>query len=369
MSQSDFEASAFLTGFPGFLTSMLLRELMSRQPSATFHLLVESRFEQLALERATQLTNRLPDFEGELNVVVGDITAPLLGLSEEQHDAITGEVGVVWHLAAIYNLAVPEALAYQVNVTGTVNVLNFCESCENLERLNYISTCYVSGERTGLVFEDELDEGQGHNNHYESTKFWAEVEVQRRSADIPTAIFRPSIVVGHSKTGETDKYDGPYYLFKVFKNLPSWVPIPNIGSGNAVVNIVPVDFATKSIAELGLTAGNEGMVFQIADPNPMRAQDIVGLTLDLLGRKKAPGKLPPRLLDVALSRESVEDFMGVPHEVVEYFSHQARYDTSNTLRSLQDTDIRCPHLSSYLQTLMDYVDRHPDKGFMDSRRI
>jgi hypothetical protein len=65
----------------------------------------------------------------------------------------------------------------------------------------------------------------------------------------------------------------------------------------------------------------------------------------------------------------VEDFMGVPHEVVEYFSHQARYDTSNTLRSLQDTDIRCPHLSSYLQTLMDYVDRHPDKGFMDSRRI
>ncbi len=366
---SQFESAAFLTGFPGFLTTMLLRELVENSPSGEFHLLVESRFEDLARSRAAQVAKRTAEFDGTIEIHVGDITAPRLGLTEGVYEELTAKVGVVWHLAAIYNLAVPESLAYKVNVTGTIKVLDFCEACESLDRLNYISTCYVSGERAGLVFEDELDEGQGHNNHYESTKFWAEVEVQRRSDEIPTAIFRPSIVVGHSRTGETDKYDGPYYLFKVFKNLPQWVPIPNIGTGNSVVNIVPVDFAAQAIAHIGLEPGHEGTVFQIADPNPMRAQEIVSLTLELLGRKKAPGVVPPRLLDVALGSKSVEEFMGVPREVVNYFSHEARYDTSNTLRALQDTEIRCPHLSSYLQTLMDYVDRNPDQGFLDARRV
>lgn len=365
----DLTGTSFLTGFPGFLTSMLLRELVQALPEGTFHLLVEARFESLARQRVAALRDRYPKFEGELHLHVGDITAPRLGLSDETWSELTARVATVWHLAAIYNLAVPESLAYKVNVSGTIGVLDFCEACSKLERFNYISTCYVSGERTGLIFEDELDEGQGHNNHYESTKFWAEVEVQRRSHEIPTAIFRPSIVVGDSQTGETDKYDGPYYLFQVFKNLPSWMPVPNIGRGEAVVNIIPADFAARALAHIGLEEGHEGTVFQLADPNPMKARDIVALTLDLLGRKKAPGTVPPKLLDAALANRKVEEFMGVPREVVDYFNHEARYDTSNTLRALGDTEIRSPHLSSYLQTLMDYVDRHPDKSFLDSRRI
>lgn len=359
---------ALITGFPGFLTSMLLRELMRTNPDGEFHLLVESRYHEVARTRLAR-TRELADFAGKAELHVGDITAPRIGLSEETWDELTAKVENVWHLAAIYNLGVPESLAYKVNVSGTIKVLDFCEACDGLERFNYVSTCYVSGERTGLIFEDELDEGQGHNNHYESTKFWAEVEVQRRSAEIPTAIFRPSIVVGDSETGETDKYDGPYYLFKVFKNLPSWMPIPNIGSGEAVVNIVPVDFVVSAMVHIGLRAGFDGTVYQLADPNPMRARDIVGLTLDLLGRRKAPGTVPPKVLDVALSSNQMEELLGVPREVVDYFTHKARYDTSNTLRALQDTNIRCPHLSSYLQTLMDHVDRNPEKSFLDARRV
>ncbi len=70
--------------------------------------------------------------------------------------ASSGEIVSVFHLAAIYNLAVPLEIAQRVNVDGTGNVLDLCAGCKNLERLNYVSTAYVAGERKGVVYEHEL---------------------------------------------------------------------------------------------------------------------------------------------------------------------------------------------------------------------
>ena len=84
----------------------------------------------------------------------------------------------------------------------------------SLERLAYISTAYVAGDRHGVVYEHELALGQGFKNHYESTKFQAEVWVRERMHRVPTTILRPAIVVGDSQTGETEKFDGPYYLLR-----------------------------------------------------------------------------------------------------------------------------------------------------------
>jgi thioester reductase-like protein len=356
------EANTLVTGFPGFLASRMLREILAYEPTGTFYFLVEPRFREEAERRLKHIQRDFPDFEGHWELVEGDITDELLGVGEERYRKLADEINAVWHLAAIYDLSVAEAVAYRVNVRGTIHVLDFCEQCDDFRRLNYISTCYVSGERDGLVYEDELDEGQGHKNHYESTKFWAEVEVQRRWMKIPTAIFRPAIVVGDSQTGETDKYDGPYYLFKFLDKLPSWMPVPNIGQGDAVVNIAPVDFVTEALGFLGLKEETDGKVFQLADPNPMRSRDIYSLAMDCLDRAPALGSVPTRLVDLALSNEKVESLVGMPEEVVAYFEKGPRYDTSNTERALEGTSIRCPHLSTYMQTLVDYFLRHPEKG-------
>lgn len=358
-----------VTGFPGFLAENLLDRLVDVQEEATFYLLIQSKFRAVAERCLERLEGDHPDFAGRWELVEGDITDRFLGFGEERYHELAETVGTVWHLAAIYDLAVPEQIAYRVNVTGTIHVLDFCEACDDLRRLNYISTCYVSGEREGLIYEDELDEGQGHKNHYESTKFWAEVEVQRRSHQIPTAIFRPGIVVGDSTTGETAKYDGPYYLIKLLNRLPNWLPMVNIGKGETTVNLVPVDFVCDALAFLGLKEGVEGQIFQLADPNPMRARDVVALTLDCMNRAPAIATVPSGLVNAALRRERVEDLMGMPREALVYFNHDARYDTSNTQRELKETAIRCPHLSTYMQTLVDYFLRHPEKDFLDERRV
>ena len=118
-----------------------------------------------------------------------------------------------------------------MNVEGTGNVLELCEGCSELERLNYVSTAYVAGERTGVVYEHELALGQGFKNHYESTKFQAEVWVREALDRVPTTIYRPAIVVGDSKTGETQKFDGPYYMLRTISvSMERGMPIPQFGA-------------------------------------------------------------------------------------------------------------------------------------------
>jgi thioester reductase-like protein len=355
------DGDVLMTGFPGFLASRLVREMFAYGPEGTLFFLVEPRYRQEAERRMETIEAEFPGFEGDWEIVSGDITDEQLGFDEETYEDLADRVNVVWHLAAIYDLAVAEAVAYRVNVRGTIHVLDFCEQCDDLQRLNYISTSYVSGTRGGTVYEDELDEGQGHNNHYESTKFWAEVEVQRRRSKLPTAIFRPGIVVGDSQTGETDKYDGPYYLMRLLHKLPNWMPVPNIGEGDCVVNLVPVDYVTETMAFLGLQEGADGQVYQVADPQPMKARDIFSMILDCMDRAPAIGRVPAGLANVALGNEQVSSFAELPREALIYFNHGARYDTSNVDRALEGTPIRCPHLSTYMQTLVDYFLRHPDR--------
>lgn len=365
------EVAALITGFPGFLATYLLEELIERQPDGTFWFLVEPRFAGAAAERLGQIRDEHPDFSGRFEVITGDITDERLGLTANDYAQLTKEVGVVWHLAAIYDLAVPEVKAYQVNVGGTNHVLDFCEACSDFRRLNYISTCFVSGERQGTVYETELDEGQSHHNHYESTKFWAEVEVRRRmeTDDLPATILRPAMVVGHSRTGQTEKYDGPYYLLRMLRKYPDWLPFPNIGTGESLANIVPVDFVAQACATIGLDPDAPAQTFHIADSNPMRAKDIVALALELMHKAPPMGRVPPRLVEALLGSDSIEELVGVPREVARYFTQNVRYDTRNCQEALEGTDVWCPHLSTYLQVLLDYVDLNPEQGFMDNRRI
>ncbi len=349
----------FITGFPGFLSHQLLQRLVA-STDAPIHLLVLPHTLDDARQQIADLDYRTPGTAERCQLHPGDITEPRLGLPDDTFDELTSSVATVWHLAAIYDLAVDEEIAYRVNVHGTIQVLDFCEACDDLQKLNYVSTCYVAGKRSGQILETELDRGQHHYNHYESTKFWAEVEVQRRRDDIPTTIFRPSIVVGDSQSGEIPKYDGPYYVFQLLHRLPEWLPIPKIGRGDTPANLVPVDFVTDAMVELGLREDTTDQVFHLADPMPMTSAEVVDQILDALDRPPSMGRLPLNWVMRALENESVEAWTGVPREALIYFHHEGRFDTTHTREALADTSIMCPPLPIYLGTLLDFFLEHPD---------
>ncbi|WP_231563823.1 SDR family oxidoreductase, partial [Anoxybacillus sp. KU2-6(11)] len=88
----------------------------------------------------------------------------------------------VFHLAAIYDLAVPEDIARMVNVEGTKQVNEWVSFLPHLQRYVYFSTAYVSGTRQGVIFEHELDKGQSFKNHYEKDEISCRSSCTRSSA-------------------------------------------------------------------------------------------------------------------------------------------------------------------------------------------
>lgn len=335
-----------LTGFPGFLAGRLVPRLLADDEEARIVALVEPRM----VERARALA---PD---GLDVQPGDITDPRLGLDERTYERLTGEVSAVFHLAAIYDLAVGADLAERVNVEGTQHVVDFCRRCPNLERHHYVSTAYVAGRRSGVVLEDELAEGQDFKNFYESTKFAAEVVVRAAMEDVPTTIYRPAIVVGDSQTGETQKFDGPYYLLR---SMGAPGPVVQIGHGDAPFNVVPVDFVVDAIAAGARDAEATGHTLHLVDPEPVTATEVTRLLARAYRHTEPSLRIPPGVVDRLLRFRVVRRMLGgTPRESIVYLNHPVTFDTGQASAVLGRNGLRCPRFPEYVDAMVGFYAEH-----------
>ena len=349
--------SHLVTGFPGFIGRRLVAALIERDASDRVIALVEPRMVPVAREAVSELAD-----PARVEVLEGDITAHHLGLGEDRYRRLAAETTVVHHLAAIYDLAVPVAIAQLVNVNGTGNVLDFCRDVERLERLNYVSTAYVAGERTGVVYEHELNLGQGFKNHYESTKFQAEVWVRASMDEIPTTVFRPAIVVGDSVTGETQKFDGPYYALRfIAATAERGMPVANIGRGAVPFNVVPVDFIVTALTELGRSESALGETLHLCDPDPLNAGEMFELLCDLYPARKASYRVPPAIVAAALHVRPIRNlYGGTPPQSIRYLNHPVRYDTRRATELLAEVGLNCPGFASYAPAMVSFFREHED---------
>jgi thioester reductase-like protein len=340
-----------LTGFPGFIGRRLADRLIA--DGATLTALVEPRMGEAARQAAPH----------GLEVLEGDITERRLGLADPDWERLTAEVTTVFHLAAIYDLAVPIEIAQRVNVDGTGNVLELCAACERLERLNNVSTAYVAGLRTGIVYEHELVLGQGFKNHYESTKFQAEVWVREAMDRVPTTIYRPAIVVGDSRSGETQKFDGPYYMLRVVSAAERrGLPIPQFGRAEAPFNVVPVDFVVDALAAGGREPEAVGQTLHLVDPEPVTASELLRiLSREYAGRE--PGyRMPAGVVTALLRLRAVRRaFGGAPRESIQYLNHPVRFDTRRTADVLARAGLRVPRFKEYVGAMVRYFREHEDE--------
>jgi thioester reductase-like protein len=351
--------TALITGFPGFIACRLVRRMVQEKQYEAIHLLVERRFIFRAQKWCLEMEQQCPNFAGRWRIVEGDICRPYLGIDENLRAEVCDPVTQIWHLAAVYDLAVGQSMAYRVNVTGTDNVLDLAGNIDGLDRLFYVSTCYVAGDRTGRIYEDELDCGQDFKNHYESTKFWAELRVQARRPDLPITIFRPAIVVGDSTTGEINKADGPYHMLRLLQLWPRWLPALHLGPSKTPFNVVPVDFVTRAMLTLSSIKESSGRVFQLADPTPRTARDLLNLSVAALQRAPAIATLPGRVASLALNWSPVRDALHIPPQSLAYLDHDAHFDVSNTAELLEDTLV-CPEIESYWPRVVGFARAHPE---------
>jgi thioester reductase-like protein len=349
------DRTLLLTGYPGFLAGRLVPGLLAADPELRIVALVQPSL--VARARALAPPPRV-------EIVAGDITDRRLGLTDLAYDRLARSVSVVYHLAALYDLAVGAEPAERVNVGGTQHVLDFCRSATALQRHHYVSTAYVAGLRSGRVLESELAEGQTFKNHYESTKFAAEVLVRASMDDLPTTVYRPAIVVGDSRTGETPKFDGPYFLLRALA-APLGPVRMQVGHGEAPFNVVPVDFVIDALVAGAQDPEAAGRTLHLVDPEPITTVAMLRMLAEAYDGRAPNLRLPPALVDAALRLAPVRRLMGgIPHESIRYANHPVSFDVTQAAEVLGRQGLRCPPFRDYVEPMVAFFRAHEaDPGF------
>ena len=352
----------FLTGYPGFLTSGIIRQLIHDHQTDIEHiyLLVLPHLKEQATKEITHLAKNADMNSNFFTIVTGDITKPNLAIPDSINQTLQSCVTHVFHLAAIYDLAVPKAAAFDVNVNGTYQVNNWVKTLTKLKRYIYFSTAYVSGTRSGRIYEHELIKGQTFKNHYEKTKYDAELLVEDLKKSVPTTIIRPGVVKGDAKTGKTIKFDGLYFLLNFLENVRFLPIIPYFGAGEPEGNFVPADYILQATSYLAMAPVGEGKTYHLTDPKPYKMWELQKMLTEHYLGKTPKGRIPVSLAKMPLHFAPVRKWLQVEKEAMDYFTIHSSYDCSQTITDLKGSGIECADLKDTLRPMIDFYRKYKD---------
>ncbi|GMR49001.1 hypothetical protein PMAYCL1PPCAC_19196, partial [Pristionchus mayeri] len=229
--------TVFLTGGSGFVGKVLIEKLLKDVPHVErLYVLVRPAKGKTAEQRWADINsgvlfNRVrlgcPEALEKVVPVEGDISLDDMGLTEEDLGRVLAETSVVLHCAATVRFNDILRNAIELNVKGVQRMIGICKRMPKLESFVHCSTAYVNVDKEGEIEEkqykvicdpyklieaqswmtDEMLDGvteamtPKYFNTYCFTKHVAEELVKRECGDLPTLIFRPSIIAGIWKDG------------------------------------------------------------------------------------------------------------------------------------------------------------------------
>ncbi|MDP4085748.1 MAG: SDR family oxidoreductase [Bacillota bacterium] len=355
------EKGYFFTGFPGFICNQLIREVLQRnnRKGVVAVLVLPGMMEKARMEKKVIMKEfDLP--ESSFMIIEGNITMPALSILEETQKILEETITHVFHLAAIYDLAVPKDIAYEVNVKGTENVNQWVQKLPHLKRYTYFSTAYVAGTREGKLYEHELILPASFKNFYEETKYYAEQLVEELKKVVPVTIIRPGIVKGHSKTGETVKFDGPYFILNFLDRLRFLPIMPRLGKSNSVVNLVPIDYIIQATTYLSFLDDGANKTYHLTDPNPYSVSDLYEMLMKELTNKVPKGTLPLTMAKWGLSIRPLRKFLKVEKEALDYFTWKGEFDCTEVQNDLMGSGISCPDFKEGVREMVAFYSRNKE---------
>jgi len=353
MVRPGYDEVVLLTGFPSFAARKLCGELLRDGGPRTFvHAVVPAAFAAAAQSALAELPAGQRD---RVALVEGDAAAMDLGLSGAEFKSLASEVDRIHHMAQVSYLAADRKLAEQVNIGGAREVLELARACRSLRGLVIHSTSQVSGDREGVVVEAELDKGQGFRNVVEETMARAEKLVRASMPKLPITVVRPTIVIGDSRTGEVDRFDGPYFLILLIVTSPPELPLALPGGAETSLHLVPVDYYVRAACAIGRDPRAVGRTFHIGDPSPLTVKRVFELVAAAGGRRTPRGFIPANLTKALLRTPGIDRLAKSPRAFLEALATRVTYSYAGTTELLADTDIRCPPFEGYVERVVEYV--------------
>ena len=257
---------ALVTGGGGFLGRYVVEQLLARGDAVT--VFSRGSYPELAAAGAT--------------LVRGDLRSV-----EDVRDACQG-IDVVYHVASktIAHVGTRRSF-YEVNVTGTENVIAACRA-QGVPKLIYTSTpSVVFGERAIEGCDESLPYPDRYEDAYSETKAQAERAVRAANGDgLLTVSLRPHIVFG-----PRDPQLFPAVIARARSGR-----LPQIGDGTNVVDLTYVEDAARAhlLAADVLHPGSPaaGEVYFISQDEPVRMWDSLRELLRALDLPPPKGRIP-----------------------------------------------------------------------------
>ena len=370
--------SYFLTGGTGFIGRFLVEKLLKREEK--IYLLVQ----ESSMSRYEQLLERFGATSNDVVAIVGNLTQPNLGISEAQMAELKGNVSHFYHLAAIYDLNAGAEIQQAVNVQGTRSAID-AATVMGAKCFHQVSSIAAAGLYKGTFREDMFEEAEHLDDPYLRTKHESE-KVVREECTIPWRVYRPGMVVGHSKTGEIDKIDGPYYFFKLLQKVRSTLPqwMPTIGIEGGRLNIVPVDFIVDALDFISHAEGEDNKCFHLTDSDPYKVGEVLNIfakaghapTMTMRVDSRMFGFIPSmvrngikNLPPVKRITSALLNDMGIPQSAMGFINYPTKFDSRETERVLKGSGIEVPRLPDYAPAIWDFWERKLDPDLYKDRTL
>lgn len=355
-----------VTGATGFIGGAIVLELLARS-GADVLCLTRPKGKQAPADRLRATLTRAahaygrPDLlaavAARCHVIAGDITEPNGWL-----DPLAGTaISQIWHAAgSLVFQDHRKRETYLHNVTGTMNVIDLAKRL-SVPCFNYFSTAYVAGRRAGVIRAEPVTDADVANNSYERSKIIAENAVL--AADIDRVrVFRPSIVIGHSRTSAATNFTGLYGFIKGLIQVRSAVkpilgdylafrPLRLLGSADTAINFVPIDHVAHTAVSLGLRPDTSG-IYHLANS----CQPVLGESMNLLAVRL--GIMSPKFVDDCSEFSLIDERVNRRLAFYQPYLRETRFfDLSRTREVFEGPVLEFPLPSDRLR---DYVDWYLD---------
>ena len=375
---SAYPDNIFVTGGTGFLGAFLIQELLEQTNADIYCLVRAGSFD----EGKDRLTNKFQAYQlwdeaydSRVIPVLGDLSQPLLGMTQEAFDMLATNMDAIYHSAALLNYVYPYSALKNANVLGTQEILRLA-SLSKVKPVHYVSSVavfespYYAGK---LVKEnDSFDHWEGIFLGYSQTKWVAEKLVKiARDRGLPTTIHRPPLIAGHSETGVCNTDDFINLMIKGCVQMGSFPKAEYMSDGS------PVDYVSKSIVYLSRQPESIGKAFNLQHPEPKPITEMiewlqsVGFPVDLVPYEKWQEELvnnlsspdnPLYTLRPFLLERWSEKKLTIPDLYLQ--ENRPIISCQATLDALAGSGIKCPEINS--QLFMTYSSYLMQTGFLEA---